>query len=557
MEEKNLNPAPEDPPAEPAESKPKVPYIEEGSTIFTSKPEKSKPVKQKSSLMGRKLRNTILLFVLVLAMGGGITSIIIFLPKPSEGGNLPSDVSKDTFAVVSKEQSEVKSITVTNTNGSITVKPDAAATVAETSDSSGTDAITWLVDGYSDISFNSYSLSSIADSVTEIESDNRYTDAPSEEDLQQCGIAAPAVTAEVTLRDGSYKLAIGKQTPDRSGYYATCTLTDGIYIIPSSVYTSLDVKLINLVDTLMVAAPVDTSTDSVTDEYFDGGQGTLSKFDSINFSGSFYTKSFTLEYDSDDSVGFTTYKISGDAAGRSANDTKVSSILTFVGAGINASSVLEISPDKATVSKYGLDKPLKIIKYKVKDKTVTLKFAEYTDAEGDTSYYAAMVDGVPLIYKFSKENISFSDDQLNKFYSTLLFLKNIVSVSKISVTIDGTTSVFNLKHSTDEDDAAVIDVTSGGETFDDDSFRTYYQKIISFAPIEDLTETVTGTPSVKIVFSYVDGGKDDTIELTRVSDMRYAYRLNGEYLTRIESKYVKEFTDLTEEFLKNKVLPEN
>ena len=564
-------------PEQEAAKKPeKAPFIEEGSTIFAVKSdavrEKQKKRQKKTKTAGRRrIRNLVMMGAMVLLLAGGIVAAVLLIPKPVEED--PEDPASNPFdiTVFSKETTELSRVTLVRKAGNLSVKRKASDTA---STASSTDAAEWEMEGYAaNIPFSSSAMSSLASSAASLSASAKVEDSLTGVDLVAYGLNEPQLTVKVeTVGGASYDIRLGNKTPDKNGYYASTTEADGIYYIESYAFDGYNKQVIDLLDLALTTAPVDTSTEEKPDDYFAAGQdgmSQLARFDEVQFGGT-AIKPYTIKYQNVDAEAsiISQYIIPQDASKRALDDQKVSEILGTIAYPITASGAYVIKPDKAALAKYKMDKPEYIFTYKIKGVPTTLKLSTApagsnvssgTESTTDSSsdYYAVMVGDRPVIYMISKSSLPFIAYKQTDYYSTLIFLKNISTVKRITITVDGTAHVFDLEHGKDEEDYDTLIVKGDGKTLDVDNFRTFYQKIIGFNPQNYTETTTTGGPEVKMVFDYVSGGASDTVELVPAQNLRYLYKLNGQGDALVTSEAVSKFKGYVGDVLANRTVSQN
>lgn len=85
-----------------------------------------------------------------------------------------------------------------------------------------------------------------------------------------------------------------------------------------------------------------------------------------------------------------------------------------------------------------------------------------------------------MVYLFSASSVAWAEAQYDDVAETLLFLRNIDSLSNVILTAGGRETDFALEHfpdASEKDDQ--MKVTADGQQYDTDNFRNLYQVLMS------------------------------------------------------------------------------
>ena len=540
----------------PSEMK-KQPYIEEGSTIFGGTGIEKKPMKNKSAGKRRTTRIIMLTAVAILLIAGCVL-VAIYIPPLVTGDDSSDASSSENTMLIAKNRDNVKTIKITGAEGSFTVERAKAPASSDSSESD--DQPEFKVLGFSSaIKINNYSMDAFVDACVGLNYTTKAETVNTEIELARYKLDKPTLTVTVVMDDGSsYTVYFSVEAPSRTGYYCYTSITSGIYIVESSVYSSFAIKSTSLMDLELIAAPVDTSTEEKEDEYFTAdsyGGKSLSRIDEFSLSGSKIVKPYTLLYKTTDAIYTAPYIIKGDTSGRPLDSDKITRITSTLSYVFSALDVYSTTKDTAALKKYNLSNPEYIMSYKIKGVTHIMKMSA---APGDDAkdYLAVIVDDKPFIYKLSRTSVELIDYTASSYYSPLIFIADIKTVKSISITVDGKLTKFELTHSGEDNNDLTVksgDVTLSTES-DVDNFRSLYSEIIGLSPITESEKDYSGSPYVTMIFEYNNGKKSDKIELIKAESLRYLHRLNGSGTALITAEKVDKFVDDIEKVLTGKAI---
>ena len=255
---------------------------EEISTIF-SDPEQHKKVATKN---GNKKRLTIVIsaLVAVAVLIGGTFAVVKLIPEKQE------ETSSDSFEeieVLAKKDTDYKTVTVTNKNGSF--KFYSVITKAE--DQESEDTAEWYLDGYEKDLVSESSIAQLVSSLTEISASREIT----QKTAAECGLENPAIKADVvTQDDGTFSVLIGNKSPDNSGVYLKLSTKDTIYLISDFLDDTLTFEAIDLANSDSIPG---LTLDSKYSDYTN--EGKLISFDSMTISGKNFTKEVVIKANND------------------------------------------------------------------------------------------------------------------------------------------------------------------------------------------------------------------------------------------------------------------
>lgn len=455
------------------------------------------------------------------------------------------NVSKDAF-------SNVKSIEVTNPSGSFTVVPDK---LVKATDDDSEDTVEYKLTGYDNIPQSASNISSLVDNVLSVVATSKLEGDWTEAD---CGLDKPQIQVDAVMADGSkFTYKVGSLVPNgNNDRYASCTLKDGIYVVTSDYYDYFNTTILDYTDTGIIDS-IQPSGDN--DPYFK--DSTLIKFDSIEISGTNIENKIALSY-SDSSNESLAYRITEPTL-TYADDEKVSTLISPLASGLSGSSILTVNQTAADLKKYGLDKPYFEIKYTIKGKKYDVKFSKPDMVtEG---YYAVTINDVPVVYEVAKSLVEFASWDLGNIRSSILYARNITTISQMTVDIDGKSTVYDIHYdksiededeteataaTTDSDDDYVMTIIHNSEAVDEDSFKLVYQHLI-LVRAYDYLKAGESAPSGKARLTITCKAKDgttDVLKFVKYNERYYNYTINGigDSLIRYDTleKIIDEYTRL-------------
>lgn len=488
-----------------------------GSTVFGETPVEDK---RKPAGKGRRVRNIIAAVLVLAILAGSAVAIVKFIPTEEEAASSSSTAVSMNIPVASIAEEDITAITLQNETGSFTLRPKVEE--ASSTTSSGSEEVTnWYVEGMSNSYINTTTSGVFADNAAAITATRLM--ASGVEDFSLYGLDAPVITLEVTGKSGEgYTLYFGGDSPAADGKYARLAGSNDVYLIGSSTVGDFEVDVYYFINVAMFPA---VSSEEGTAAYFDS-DGALSKVDSVVISGTAYASPITITSNPYDASSYIPYimtapvrqNVMGDAG-----DALISPIKT----GLTGDGAYAVEPDAATLAKYHMDTPQVVVEYSVGSYHKRLKISA---VDGDDSYYAVMHDDVPVIYKVAKSTLSFAGYSQTDYYNNYILLDDISTISSVTVSTSAGTHVYNLSHSTDENENKVVTVTCDGVVRESASFQNLYQFMLSCYATEFTTEAApAGSESaLQLTFRYADAARESLqVSFAKTSDRRYHITVNG------------------------------
>lgn len=531
----------------------------------------------------RYVSNVIIALVLCVALALGVFAANRFWPK-SENGEAASStlsiVSSEAKKILNENESKttaetidgmggVERISVKNPAGEYTLKSfwGTEETIDPTTGSYMTvDALKWTLSKVKgqDISAVSFSSSTLGFLVTDLlgityesvyaQDKNATIPQGGKTYSQECGLDAVKTQLTMHYKNGASKtLLLGNQTPTKDGYFVSFVTKagkdDAIPVEDNKIYVVADEAVVfflkdpiyyvekNIVDAVEQADETyDEYGNMQEDPYFISGA--LSYFEELSLSGSGYPKPFEFEIVEETQPGYDSIYLMTSPYTQNVDLTAMENLLKPVADGLTAYNCLSMNATDAQLKQYGLDQPVCVARYVVKEKEYLVKIGKQTNAE--ENYYAVMVKDNPSIFEVGADDLPFMNYDEADFASNTLYSCNITEIASLRVQMKGFDHTFQLKHGTDASGEATLAVqTANGQSVVEDDFRTMYMDLLGLNSFENVTDGKdAATPYMTLTLTYHSFDQVDVIRLSPYTDRRYFMSLNGMGSTVILSNTV-------------------
>jgi len=403
------------------------------------------------------------------------------------------------------ERKDIKSITVRNSVDEFTFVYD-----DETED--------FVVEGSPNAPFDTEMFSSLVVSAGKPNMIERAFDSCT--DFSQYGLDESQSPASftVTSRSGvSNTLYIGNLTADGTGYYAKHADRDALYVIGSSLETTMLNDLENMI------SPTLTFPMSQSDNY------TIKKF--TVFSGEETTVGITFLDDATrDALGLNTSFYMFHPGIYAVNSTTYSEVLTVLTSFEGIETVV-YEPSEEDFEKYGIYAmetvetdpetgeeivkriPAYAVTYVYPVQGSELEQWVYFSAKNENGNYYAYSPQFDLIAEVDGTTVSWLEWRLINWVDEPIFMQNINEMATITVESSTATRVFDL---VGEDDTLSITERSTGIKPEVENFRRFYRGLLSIhlqgyvsedKTEAELAEMTAGTPSLTLTIDTRAGRK--------------------------------------------------
>lgn len=494
--------------------------------------------------MSKQVRTLILAGVAVVALVA-LLLVLVFLLPGNGGEDASSTAVSDTSVTLLDKSTDADGKTVDNPIKSIQITlRDESFTLSQNEDGD------LVADPYKDLPINTYEISYLVSTLKTVTATREISSSPdSPADYGFTGeFAAPVssdasgtssgessaaekavgLTAQVSVTyhdDSIHSFELGRESPTKEGYYLREVGTDPIYLVDSTFASTLAQP-----STTYIGLNVVTSPSVKTDD--DNGQALLRE---IELTGRVRSSPLILRRSTaDDNLNNASNYVITKPYFRAANSSSdaVTALDTYTS--VTASGVEKPYPTAEDLKRYGLDNP-----YSTAVFTLAVETTEEAETSGETAktsyyniqkhtiqlgnkndngeYYGLVYNEgqrIPVVYLFSSSSVAWAEAQYDDVAETLLFLRNIDSISHVILTANGQETDFLLEHFPDEAEREdQMKVTSGGQTYDTENFRNLYQVLMSIyrkgaAPAEPSGDPVLSLKLVPITAS------DGTVELS-------------------------------------------
>lgn len=511
---------------------------EEFSTIFSDPTAHKKTAENTKSK--KRLTIVIASFLAVAVLVGGTVSVIKLIPEKQEEEVKP--VIED-ITVLDKTSDDFKSVTVTNANGTFKFYSETVYETETTTSSDSTESeedkgtTTWYLEGYKKEHISSSSVESTVTTLGGIVAKMEITELTATD----CGLDKPVCKADFVPKEGeSFSVLVGNENVDKvsGGYYIKLSNSDKIYLSDSSFKSGFEFTAFDFAET--DSLPYFEVDDSMAD--YKNEDGNISTFDTITVTGKNFPKPVVIEPNTDEELSSLAGYIITAPTKRIAEN--ITTLFDAFQKGIIVSGVYSFDTSAASLKAVGLDNPDFVATMKIKNKTLTYKFALQEDGN-----YAAIADGETLIKMVSASNIPFAAYSTNDFYSTWVCLNSIDDLKSLVINTPDKTYEFGIKANPDEEADDKYIVTYNGTAIDCQSFQDFYQVMISITCTDFTVDNASGNPDYSFIFNFKDEiGGNNRIDFIKSSDTRYEYKSDGVALGKVNSsainKIIKELEKL-------------
>lgn len=454
--------------------------------------------------------------VAVLALlGGGVAAMKLTEPKNDSSGE--SSVSSETEekAIYSGNADDIKSIEVTNDNGGFTIKRTAAA--------SGDTGSKFAVEGLENIKTDDSVLSNFAPNAASLDAVTVIEENCS--DPARFGLAEPAATAVITF-DGESKqtvtLLVGNDTP--GGYvYVKLKDSDTVYSVTSSFVKSYLYEKEYFVSRTVLEEPAEDESVIVK---------------TLKVERPDLEKPIIFEYTGENESGGTTATHVMTSPVNSYLDVSKSVNYTHGIFGLNAASVLSVSPSEEELSFSGIDTPSCTVTMTLEDGSeyVLKTGIEYSSSEDTLPGYIGYFEGTDILWKFNAEDVPWVTMKPEDAMSMLVFGSYIYDLKGLEINAGSTSHKFDFEGS----DADSYKVKLDGKEFDTERYKSFYQALIK-APAEEICTSDEGIGSllVSCKLTYNNGKPAETIEFYEAENRKVIIKKNGETCFKCRLSFVE------------------
>lgn len=462
-------------------------------------------------------RNFAVLGACIVVLGGVLSGLL--MTGGSEGEVVSSGVLEqpsENIALLNKEEADISSIEVSNTNGLFTILPaekqpeTSAAGVSLQDASSAANSVTFTIAELEGLPQDVYAVNTAAQGGWKLIATKKIGTVSNPGDF---GLSTPRATVTVRFQDGStYGYTIGNTSvEDSAAYYLRGADSEEVYVVKLP-ETYLDDKR-----SFLSRQVLDFSALS---------DGTAAPFRKLVLNGKALTQPITLEQGQDGLYMMT-------EPDRLETDETEISALTELLSTLTASEVAALHPDTTQLREYGLENPINTVElYCTDGNTYLLKAG--AGREGDRFL---MLDGVDIVYRVAEDVIAPWISILKPFdvQDKALLAGVVENVKSLSVTLDGD-MVFRWDVSRSEDEEKSTEDTpyykyavtdASGAPVDTDRFQTLYRQFAAETVLESADSQPETEPVLSVQVETQDGSAAQELNFYPSGERTCVAVLNG------------------------------
>lgn len=511
-----------------------------------------------------KRTRTLLLAGIAVVVLAALLVVLLLLPQPEEDTGDDDTAAVDTSVTLLDKAGESEDDAVTLSAVTITY---GGATYSLTADEDGT----LLTDSYKDLPHDSAAQSELSTELETVVVDKLVVEAPENPaDFGFDGENGEMAAVSATYADGStFAFELGNEAPSGEGVYLRETGKDAIYL-----YDTYSAEVFKQKETAYLSkSPITAPTAEDTDE---AAEDTLIIRDA-ELTGSVREEkiSFQVAKGKLNSAGLTT-SVSGFMIQKPYyrgvhSETSLIQAASF--SALTASDIAKVYPTAADLASCGMNDPYSACTFNLAiqrpvtetdeegNETTTYTYYnvfEYTVKlgnlnEGGLRYMVVYSEEnlIPIIYLVDEDNVIWANTQYDDVADPLLFYVYIGDIGRMTFTVNGVTTAFELEHIADETDSDKnMVVTAGDKTYDTADFRTLYQDAMAILRSGTAEKEPTGDPVLTLKMEpCTDGVSGEDLAIYPYSAAKYLVRhATGEtYL--VDSKDVESFLSKYSKYL--------
>lgn len=477
-----------------------------------------------------KSLKTIIIAGIVLVVFVIASVIIINIPQASDAEveeTESTEETSETVYVINRDYDTLERFTIVPTErevdedtGYAYASEELDVTISRTTDENGTVSYSYEASPdpgkfeYDTSKFRSmmYTLTSIS-AINLVEEDAK--------NLSDYGLDEPTAIIKTYYTDGSQvDLIIGSKAPVDENYYCMTSESNAVYTIGS------------YVDSLLVRRPIEYRAITLFPTYSD--DDIYTNIDWVRITerdGScievLLDQNLDNEYNTEGSqyVMLQPYQVSG-------NDTTIQQYILDVVSTLTLGSIIDdISEDE--YAEYGLDKAAKLEMTDISGNEVSLLIGN-TCPNSDYTY--CMLEGTDTLLTCTSSAVGWMGTSYVQLMLRSVWTYNIERLQSVEIDIDGEEYDMQVEHyvkqNANGNDTDGVQGTLNGEEIIETNVRRLYIKCLYFRIIDNLTEEeleeFKDADAYATITIHLDEDESHTLELIRMTDRKYAMRLDGE-----------------------------
>ena len=477
-----------------------------------------------------KSLKTIIIAGVVLVLFIVATVVVINLPQREDNPEETSaseTAAQETVYVVNRDYNELERFTIVPTQREVDEDTSYAyaseeldVKITQSTDEKGN--ATFSYEASPDpgrFEYDTSKFRSMMYTLTSISAINVVEEHP--KNLSDYGLDEPTAVIKTYYSDGTeLDLIIGSEAPVDKNYYCMTSESDTVYTIGS------------YVDSLLVRRPIEYRDITLFPSYTeDDIYENISWVKLTERSGDcievLMDPDLENEYNTEGSryVMLQPYQVSG-------NDTTVKSYILDVVATLTLGTIVEdISDDQ--LAEYGLDNPAKLEMRDIAEHSVSLLIG---DKCPNPDYTYCMIEGTNTLLTCNSSAFDWMGLNFVQLMLRSVWTYNIEQLQGIDIDIDGQVYEILVEHGTKKNangnDTDAVSGTLNGEKIEEETnVRRLFIKCLYFRIIGSLTEDekkeFENAPVYGTITLHLSEDGDHTLELIRMTDRKYAMRVDG------------------------------
>lgn len=492
--------------------------------------------------MSKRLRTLLICIAAAIVVGGAAAAVCLLPNGEDNPGTTTSTTQQQEIVILNKTtdqngktvSSPVRSLTVKNASGEYRLAPRSDGSLS--------------VEEYADLPVDTLAITSICGNIADLKA---VSTVQMTEGESAYGLDSPTATVTAVFHDDTTEtIVFGSKTPYETGYYCRKQGDDTLYIVETSKAEQFQSDSLSFIGKSLITAPSVNGDDN---------EGTAQLL-RLWLTGSSRSQAIEIKVDTQGAYPGLT-KVSAyvmTAPFVRAVDGDVVSSMSSTMTSLTASGVAAVHPNEATLEKYGLSEPhstaaftLAVVKAAGEDDSEAA-MTYYNDREhmillgnqDENGDYYALVDGLDIVYLLSAQSVPWAEYQYIDLTSKLLFLRDIQTVSSVTVSENGQDTVYALAHFPEKENKdEQLTVTSGSKTYSTSEFRTLYQLMISIRRVADAEAgaQANGVPVLKLTLTFLDGSAPMSVALYPMTASRYLCVTDDGEMTAVSISKTEDF----------------
>lgn len=464
--------------------------------------------------MSKKIKGIIIGGIVLVLMVGAIIALVLTKPK-EETSNSSSSV---TYDVNKSNVSFLNNLKINNKNGDYEIKK--------------IDNSKKEIPSLAGYSLDNNMLETAYITFANITSKKIIEE--NAQDVVKYGLTqdTASIIADGIYDDKNVKLIIGKELPDKSGYYGMLENDKKVYVIESNVYATLNLTANDYLDKLMIKKPDGEPTPAIT----------KIEINKKNINKPIIISKSNSQLNSETEIS---YEITSPVIGNLDNNL-TSKIINSV-YGLTAAQVVSPNPTDSQKSEFGFSNPTANVTFWYNGINTTLTIGNNYKLEGSEIDYAyVMVSGSNFVYGVTIANLPWITTSVDDMLSSLVINSNIDTVKNVEIISNGNTYNFELNGTGND-----LKVSLNRNEINTDYFRDFYIEILSMKAESVATDKLEGASDLTIKLNYNDGKNPDVFEFVKNGARKYIIIRNGIPSYDTNSSYVTKFKEDLEKIINN------